>query len=460
MSGGVPGIGPTDPISLRHTAAIIGRRLESQRRPLLGSPLAERAARWGVVAWSAIGLAILGFWAYRYLVYPVRVIFPPLVVATVIVFLLNPVVTRIERRGIPRIWGTLASYVVFLTVVGVALALLVPVVSRQVTNLVENVPELLDQAQRELQGVSERTGVSIGLSDLFGQLQASQGRALGFVGRITSFTAGVLHAAVILILGPIIAFYLLVDYPKVTRWVKAAIPARRRGEVQLIGERLSYAVGGFFRGQLLVAIFVGLASMLGLYVVGLPYWAVVGLVAGLFNLVPLIGPFIGAIPALFIAFTTSSADAGLFFHPRPGWSLAVASGLVLLIVQQIDNHIISPNVVARSVKLHPITVILSLLAGGTLLGLWGMLLAVPVVASAKIFLLHAWDTRATWPPAAEEAPGAPAEGGPLPDVVPGDGADGTEVGDRTGPPRGRWANLRDRLRARGRSGSSAGPSSG
>lgn len=422
----------------------------------------ERAARWGVVAWSAIGLAILGFWAYRYLVYPVRVIFPPLVVATVIVFLLNPVVTRIERRGVPRVWGTLVSYVVFLSVVGVVLALLVPVVSRQVTNLVENVPELLDQAQRELQGVSERTGVSIGLSDLFGQLQASQGRALDFVGRITSFTAGVLHAAVILILGPIIAFYLLVDYPKVARWVKAAIPARRRGEVQSIGERLSYAVGGFFRGQLLVAIFVGLASMLGLYAVGLPYWAVVGLVAGLFNLVPLIGPFIGAIPALFIAFTTSSADAGLFFHPRPGWPLAVASGLVLLIVQQIDNHIISPNVVARTVKLHPITVILSLLAGGTLLGLWGMLLAVPAVASAKILLLHAWDTRATWPPASGGAPEAsteePAEDGPIPVVAPADGAEGTETGDRAGLPRRRWASFRERLRARARSG--AGPSSG
>lgn len=406
---------------------IIHRTVQPSREPLLSSPLADRAARWGVVAWSLIGLVILVYWGLRYVLLPVRIIFPPLMVAVVLLFLLNPLVTGLERRGVPRLWGTLIMYIIFLTTVGVALAFLVPVVSRQVTGFVNSVPSLLERAQEELQAVSERTGVSVGLSDLLGQLRENQGQALDFVGRITSFTAGVVHAAIIFVIGPIIAFYLLVDLPKIRRAVGALIPARRRGEVQAIGERVGVAIGGFFRGQLLVALFVGLASMLGLYLIGLPYWALVGLVAGLFNLVPLIGPFIGAVPAVFIAFTAQESDAGFLFHPSPGWPLALAAVLVLLIVQQIDNHIISPNVVARSVKLHPVTVMLSLLAGGTLLGLWGMLLAVPTVATAKILLLHVWDTRMSWPPS---APGRDEEAvKETGDSVPGSRGTGVVSGD-------------------------------
>jgi len=199
------------------------------------------------------------------------------------------------------------------------------------------------------------------------------------------------------VLGIVIGFYLLMDLPKIRRGIQGAVPLSRRSELLHLGNKLSASVGGYFRGQLLVAAFVAAASMLGLYLVGLPYWAPVGMIAGLFNLVPLIGPFIGAIPALFIAFTTPSSNGGLI-HLEPGWPLAVGASVVLLVVQQIDNHVISPNVVARTVKLHPLAVMLSLLAAGTLLGLWGMLLVIPVVASAKILLIHYWDTRMVWPP--------------------------------------------------------------
>src|SRR5438046_8566665 len=123
------------------------------------------------------------------------------------------------------------------------------------------------------------------------------------------------------------------DLPKSRQGIKEAIPRGRRGETLELARKLSVAVGGYFRGQLLVAAFVAAVSMLGLYLVGLPYWAPVGLIAGLFNLVPLIGPFIGAIPALFIAFTTPQSGGGLF-HLDPGWPLAVGASVVLLVVQQ------------------------------------------------------------------------------------------------------------------------------
>jgi predicted PurR-regulated permease PerM len=380
---------------------------------IVSSSLVSRIARWGLISWSLIGLGLVVFMSYRYVLWPVRVIFPPLLVALAVVYLLNPVVSRLQRRGIPRGWGTLLAYLVFFGILGTLLWFLIPVFADQVSSFVSSVPDLLARAQEWATNVLRRIDVNADTSQLFGSLTPS-GSAGEFISRIFGFTVGILHVVLILVLGAVFGFYLLVDLPKMKRVLSALIPATRRPEVTQVGQEMSVAVGGFFRGQLLVALFVGLASMLGLWIVGLPYWAIVGAVAGLFNLIPLIGPFIGAIPAIFIAFTTQSSEGLL--HLQPGWPLAVGSALALLIVQQIDNHIISPNVVSRTVKLHPLTVMLGLLVGGTLLGLWGMILAVPVIAAMKILALHVWDTRMHWPP------GPPADG-------PGPEGNGAQDGD-------------------------------
>ncbi|MEX2459436.1 MAG: AI-2E family transporter [Actinomycetota bacterium] len=372
--------------------------MEENRGRVLSSPFVTRAARWGLVAWSAIGVAILGGMVLRYVVYPIRVVFPPLVVALIIVYLLNPLVRRMEPR-LGRLGACLITYLIFIGLVVVALRYAIPAIANQVGSFAQSVPDLLERAQASVQDFATRFNLNIDSADFFSSLtpDAEGGR---FISRIFSFTAGVLHVAVIFVLGPILAFYFLVDLPKIQRGVRALIPARRRAEVESVLDKMGRALGGFFRGQLLVALFVGLASMLGLWIVGLPYYAVIGLICGLFNLIPLVGPFIAAIPALFIAFTTDTS--GGLLSLEPGAALAFWSSVVLLSVQQIDNHIISPNIVARTVKLHPITVMLGLLLGGTLLGLWGMLLAVPVIAAIKILLLHYWDTRMQWPPPGTE----------------------------------------------------------
>ena len=395
--------------------------MEPSREPaehIVSTPLVSRIARWGVVSWSLIGLGLLVFMSYRYVLWPIRVIFPPLLVALAVVYLLNPVVSRLQRRGIPRGWGTLLAYLVFFGILGTLLWFLIPVFADQVSSFVSSVPDLLARAQDWATGVLQRINVHADVSQVFGSLTPT-GSAGEFISRIFGFTVGILHVVLIFVLGAVFGFYLLVDLPKMKRLTAAMIPAGRRGEVTDVAQRMSGAVGGFFRGQLLVALFVGLASMLGLWIVGLPYWAIVGGVAGLFNLIPLIGPFIGAVPAIFIAFTTQSSEGLL--QLQPGWPLALGSALALLIVQQIDNHIISPNVVSRTVKVHPLTVMLGILVGGTLLGLWGMILAVPVIAATKILILHVWDTRMHWPP------GPSANGDP-----PDHGA--THTGEAAEPP--------------------------
>jgi predicted PurR-regulated permease PerM len=374
------------------------------------SPRISRVVRWGLVSWSLIGVLILGYLLYRYALRPVRIVVAPLLVAMVVVYLLNPIVSRLTARSIPRGLATILTYLVFLGIMAVGLRFLIPVIADQVSAFAKTVPDLLDRAQASLTDTLRRLGAkNVKTNELFESLTPT-GDAGSFISRIFSLTQSVLHILVVWVLGMVLAAYLLIDLPKIQRGAMSLLPQARREEVKSIGEQIGRALGGFFRGQLLVALFVGLASMLGLYIVGLPYWALVGAIAGLTNLIPLIGPFIGAVPAVFIAFTTNSSEGLL--HLDPGWPLAIGSVVVLLIVQQIDNHIISPNVVARTVKLHPVTVMLGLLVGGTLAGLLGMVLAVPTIASIKIVLLHYWDTRMQWPPRRQDGKPGINEGEP------------------------------------------------
>src|SRR6266545_3611527 len=364
--------------------------MSKDRGPFFPTPFVAQAARWGLLAWSVIGLLILVGVLYRFVLYPIRVVFPPLVVALIVIYLLNPLVTRLQERGIPRIWGTLLCYVVFLSLMGVALAYLIPAVTDQ------------------LKDFAARLGLHIRSTDLLQSFQPGKGRAFNFLGRLTSFTSGVVHLAFVFVLGPLLAFYLLVDLPKIRRGAEGLVPGSRREEVRSLAGQVGATVGGFFRGQLLVALLVGAFCLLGYFVVGLPYFALLGALTMLLALVPLIGIVIAAIPALFVAFTTSGRTGGLL-HISGGWKLALATSVVLLAAQQLDLRVLSPWLHSRSVRLHPVTVLLSLLVGGTLLGLWGMLLAVPVVGALRVLLLHVWDTRSQWPPGRPEAMIEPEE---------------------------------------------------
>jgi predicted PurR-regulated permease PerM len=456
--------------------------VQRPREPILSSPVVARAARVFVLAWAAVGIVILAYLVLRYVLYPVRVVFPPLLLALILVYLLNPPVTRLERRGMRRGWATLITYVVALVALGGLLVWLIPLVSHQVGEFSRSIPDLLHRAERGLLHFARRLGLRVRSANILGAFGKS-GSVGEYIGRVTSVSSAV-GLVLVLVLGPILAFYLLVDLPKMRRTLEAAVPARRRREVQHLAGRVSTAVGGYFRGQLLVAALIGAFCMLGFWFIGLPYWAPVGLIVGLFSLIPFIGPFLGAIPSLFVAFTTPRSASGGVLHPRPGWPLAVAASVVLLIIQQADALVVSPRLVSRSVRLHPVTVMLSLLVAGTIAGVWGMLLAIPTVAAAKILVVHYWDTRMVWPPRGSEEPSdrtghAPGEApdrfaedpgpvmvAPLPDdeaavgEAGGNGADAAEQRPVGGPSPGRLARASRQGRTSSGERRAAGPRRG
>lgn len=336
----------------------------------------------GVIAWSVLGILALAA-VGSVLLYQIREIFPPLVLALALIFLLNPLVTRLERRGIPRGAGTAAIYLLFILVLVLMGLLVIPPVASQVSDLVMNfrLPNV-DSVIEWLEGTARRFGMGLTLDpgSVNQLVERLQGEIFQGLGQITRITLGALHIVLVFVLAPIFALYLLIDLPRLQAAFKEHLPPARREEWLMLLERCGQAVGGFFRGQLLVAVIVGTLSSVGLLAVRLPYWLAIGLVAGFFNIIPLIGPWVGGAIAVVVGAVTGGPTKALF------------AALAMLAVQQIDNHFISPNVMGRAVRLHPVTIMVALLAGGTLAGLWGMLLAVPATAVAKILLMHYYST--------------------------------------------------------------------
>lgn len=347
--------------------------------------LGDHLRRAGLIAWSLIGIALVVYGFMRYLIGPIAIVFPPLAIALVVTYILNPVVSVLVRRGAPRWAAVLGIYVLFLGVVSVALAFLIPLIARQVSEFIDELPRYVADVVAAVNRFAARRGfdfrIEVTSQQILDSIQSNRETIVSFLGGVRSVAGQIIHIVITVILGIILSIYLLLDLPKMQVAVTNAIPRRHRDEVLQVLDKVGGALGGFFRGQLLVAAFVGVASAIGLTLIKLPFAVLIGLLAGVFNLVPLIGPFIAAVPAVSVA----------LLSPEP--SRAIWAGLVLLIVQQIDNHVISPNVMGRTVRLHPVTVMLALLAGAAIAGIWGMLVVIPAVAAVKIIAVHVWAKR-------------------------------------------------------------------
>ena len=368
----------------------------------MSAPELSRLQRVTYRVWLAVGLLVLGAVAFYVLARPFAVLIPPVLVAVLLVYILNPVVSGFRRLGIPRLLGTLIAFALFFGAIFGVGALLGPPLGEQVASFAEVAPELwaetIDQVNSWLAGLG--VGIEIGgrfdpalateqVQDFLADAEA-RGAVLSVLGGLSGFAAGLFTVGLAFVAGPFIAAYLLWDLPRVQAWAYRAIPPQHREEFLSVGRRLSAVVGGFIRGQLIVATYVGVATSIGLAIIGLPFWLVLGVVAGITNLVPFIGPFIaGALGVLVALFTD-------------GTGLAVLVVIVMTIVQQGDNQIVSPLVMGKTVRLHPLVVLLALLVAGTLYGIFGLLVAVPLVAGANVLLGHLWRTRVPW--AGEEEP--------------------------------------------------------
>jgi len=348
----------------------------------------ERLRRFGIGAWALVGgflvVGILGW-----LLAQVRILWGPVLAATAIIYILNPLVTGLKKRGVHRVFGTLIAYLLGATVVMLVFAVVVPLVAEQANALGSQLPVIYDDSIARIAEIATRLGIPdlslMSYDELVAQVatpDAAFEEGLQVVlGQAFTLALSVVEVVVLVVLTPVIAFYMLVDLPRVLEHTRELIPEGMRDEAEALGTSLGTALGGFVRGQMMVALLVATISSFGLWALGMNLWLILGIVAGLFNLIPFIGPWFSGTLAVVVALVLED------------FSLAVFVLVLFLGVQQLENHVISPLVLRATVKLHPSLIILALLLGSSLGGIPGLILAVPITAFLRVIVSHYWRTR-------------------------------------------------------------------
>jgi predicted PurR-regulated permease PerM len=325
------------------------------------------------------------------LVYALRDVLLPLFLALAIAYVANPTVTAFERRGWSRTAGTLVITLVLVLLATGFFLYLIPAIGAQVRHLEERLPQYVARLRSQL--LPWLVGLETRFPQQYTELQVRAKAALAeqmpriasgataWLGHVLGSLADLVLFLLDLVFVPVFAFYLLVDLPKIKRKVRELIPLPYREVViERMGE-LDTAVSSFVRGQLTIAAILAVIDATGLVLLGVPLGLVLGLLAGLANFVPYMSLVVGLAPALLLSWAEDQSPAKLL-----GVAAVFAGGHLL------EGMFLSPRILSRSVDLHPVWVLLSIIVGGSLFGLLGMVIAVPTAAAIQVFMRHGFES--------------------------------------------------------------------
>ncbi len=330
-----------------------------------------------IVAWSIVmvGVALL----LAVALYQVRTVLMLVYVSALLAIGLAPIVRAVERqkllpvgtRTFPRWVAILTLYLTLLVaVVGLGFAVIPPLV-RQGQALWGRLPNLFVRGQQFLidRGLLDH---EFTMSEALqkaptGMLGAGGDAVSTAVGAVINVAGGVFGVVTILIL----TFYMLVESDTIFRRFVRLFPIDQRLRIATVSSDITVKVSAWLGGQLLLGAIIGTTATLGLWLLGVPYFFVLGFIAGVGELIPMVGPFLSAIPAVIVALTVSP-------------SMALGVGVFFLVQQQFENHLLVPKLMERQVGVSAVTVIIALLIGGSLLGIVGALLAVPTAAVLQV----------------------------------------------------------------------------
>ena len=343
--------------------------------------LAAIATFYRRVQWTAVGLGVL------WLVWLLAPILSPFVFAALLGWLGDPMVDRLEARGFKRNNAVILVFSAMTLLLVVALIVLVPLLEQQIVTLVESLPSYRDwMVGTALPWVEQRTGLQI-LSWLDpGRLfqlirdhwESAGGIAATVLGYVSRSGFALLGWIANIVLLPVLTFFFLRDWDFLVARIGLLVPRDHVDTVGKLARESSDVLGGFLRGQLLVMLILGVLYGVGLWLVGLELGILIGVVGGLLTFVPYLGP------ASIIVF------GGIAALVQYGdWPHLAGVGAVFAVGQVIESYVLTPKLVGDRIGLHPMAVIFAVMAGGTLFGFLGMLLALPVAAVANVLLRYA-----------------------------------------------------------------------
>lgn len=346
----------------------------------------ERWTRIGIRVWAIIGILILVALAVEAVVYLWDALWP-FVVALVLVVALNGPVSRLSKRiGWSRIISTAVCYVVFFLVVSLASWFLLPLLYQRAVELVTSLPSYTEKALAFVNSMIHPTPpsqVPAWVPEVFKALESNvRSLSTQLSGEMARTAADVvtkiLDSTVKTLLGMLVAFYVLIDLPRLRSEIMRLAAARHREELSVVFDRIAASLGGWLRGTVVDSGIVATLYVVVFVALKVPYGLIIGLVGGVVNFIPWLGP---ALTLLLVVV------AGLFVSPATAFWAAVA----VIVIRQLDDFLVAPRVLGENVDLHPVLVVFSLLAGATLFGFVGLLLAIPFAAVAKSLFVYFYE---------------------------------------------------------------------
>ncbi len=341
----------------------------------------------GIYSWSIIGFLIIVV-LFFYVMYRIRIAVIPLIIAAGIAYLLAPFVDWMQKK-MKRGWAIFIAYLIFTGFFFVLFFFGIPMIIDQFQVFVVKFPSYIENLTELINGFISNSVIVGNIEGLLGRefllidtdgisnyiISTFSLSSTDLIQNITIFTRSIINVLIALILGPVLGIYILKDAGRLRNIFIRALPGRFRRQASDIINRINNVGGRYIRGQILVSIIVGILCTLVLFLLKVDFAVLLGFIAGVFNLIPFLGPVIGAIPA---------ALAALFVSP-------LTALLVILLftgIQQLDNYVISPNIMRYQVGVHPAIIIFILIAAGAAFGFLGLLIAVPTAAVVQAIMKY------------------------------------------------------------------------
>ncbi|EKN69891.1 hypothetical protein BABA_07641 [Neobacillus bataviensis LMG 21833] len=327
-------------------------------------------------------IAIFVFLKIRVLWMPIvrmaAIILLPFVIGGFITYLLHPIVEKLHEKGLHRGLAIICIYFIFFGGIGFGLYKGIPAIIDQLKDLSESAPAFAEQYRGWINELQSHTrawpdGLQTRMNEGIDTFEKKMDSLLTI---IVNILMNLLNSALLMLIIPFIAFYMLKDFPLIKRAVWYITPKKWRKKGTLFLRDVDESLGSYIRGQLLVCMIIGSLSALFFWIFDLKYPLLLGLIVGATNVIPYFGPIIGAVPAVIIAATTSV-------------KLVIITLVIVFGLQFLEGNILSPYIVGKSLHMHPLVIMIALTAGGEIGGILGLILAVPVLAVLKVGVIHA-----------------------------------------------------------------------
>ena len=329
----------------------------------------------------ALGLLVLGYVLLKFLGH-IRIVVTFLTISVILAYILEPIIRYFIKFRIPRLWAIIISYLAIISVFAIFFAFVIPIITREFNQLVADAPRLLLQGKNALMSANNWYTQKLPLEfrtylaslteratqEMEGTIIKMLQRTFDAIFQVFSIGAGIIVVS-------IFTFYLLLDAVMYRKHFLSLFPPAWQMDAEQLVESINKSLGGFVRGQLIVCAFIGIAVAITLLVAGIPYAVFIGFFAGVIEIVPFVGAYAGAIPALILAFFKS-----------PMLALVLAGAFIL--IYTIQSKVIYPNVLGHNVGFSPLLVLVVVLMGAELAGLFGMFIAVPVTAILRVLFYY------------------------------------------------------------------------